>query len=95
MDPTLTKKYAAKIEDDALHMSQENRDRFMTLLPQLSALYREGATRRGVLIVADENGQTVYHINADPYEAYGMIHEALPLHDAMLRQDQPSNGLFN
>lgn len=95
MHPTLAKKYALAIEDDVANMTQENRDKLTALIPQISALYRGDATRRGVLIVADEVGQTVYHINADEFEAYGMIHEALPMHDRLLRRDQPTNGRLN
>jgi len=95
MHPTLAKKYARAIEDDVANMSQENRDKLTALIPQISQLYRSDSTRRGVLIVADDMGQTVFHINADEFEAYGMIHEALPMHDKLLRQDQPDTGLFN
>ena len=83
------------LEDDAKYMSMDKRDAFVAMLPMLSKLYRDDATVKGVLVLADEEGQTLVRINATEYEAHGLLHNALPFHDELMRAAQPDHGRMN
>lgn len=89
MNTELMDACVASLEEDAAAMSQDRRDAFVALLPLLSKLYRDDATMRAVLVMADEEGQTIVRINANEYEANGLLHNALPFHEELLKASVP------
>ena len=75
----------AELARDTEHMSEERQECFAAMLPTLSKLYRDDAHVKAVLIVCDSDSQTLIRINADEFEANGMLHAALPFHEELLK----------
>lgn len=95
MNPKLTAKYMAALTEDVKFMSEESQEAFAALLPVLSKLYRDDAQTKCVMLFANEDAQTLIRINADEFEAHGIIHNAVIFHDELLTADQPRNGRLN
>lgn len=74
-----------ELATDTQHMSEEQQGAFVAMLPLLSKLYRVDAKCRAVLIIATEDSQTLLRINADEYEAHGILYNAVPFHESLLR----------
>lgn len=95
MDPKLAAKFMAELTEDVKHMDEDAQTSFAALLPMLSKLYRRDSTVKGVLIFCDADSQTLIRINADEYEANGMLHTAMPLHEELLKANAPDYGRLN
>jgi hypothetical protein len=87
--------YMASLTEDVKFMSKESQEAFAALLPLLSKLYRDDAQTKCVMLFATEDSQTLIRINADEFEAHGIIHNAVVFHDELLTADQPRNGRLN
>jgi hypothetical protein len=85
----------ADLTEDVAHMDDDAQESFARLLPVLSKLYRRDAKAKGILLLSDDTQSAVFHINADEFEAYAMIVEAMPKHTALLMRDAPESGAFN
>lgn len=88
MNPQLIDACVQALEDDAKHMSEDKREAFVALLPLLSKIYRNDSKVRGVMVLADEEGQTIVRMNADEFEANGLLHSAIPFHEALMKADE-------
>jgi hypothetical protein len=95
MNPKLAAKFMAELTEDVKHMDEDAQTSFAALLPMLSKLYRRDSTVKGVLIFCDADSQTLIRINADEYEANGMLHTAMPLHEELLKANAPDQGRLN
>lgn len=87
--------YMAELTDDVAHMDEQAQEAFAALLPVMAKLYRDDAKAKAVLILTDEDSQTLVRINADEYEANGMMHNALPMHEELMKADVPNLGRMN
>lgn len=85
----------AALTEDVKHMSKLNQEHFVGMLTQLAKLYRDDATAKAVLLIANEEYSTAIHINADEFEAYGLVADAMPKHSALLMRDAPEGGAVN
>ena len=88
--PTHIAQCLAELAQDAEHMSPQSQEAFAALLPLLAKLYRDDARAMAVLIVSDEDKQTLIRINADEFEANGLLHGALPFHEELVRMNHGS-----
>lgn len=95
MNQKLLDECTRALEEDIKYMGEEQRSAFLTLLPLLSKLYRNDSKVRGVMVLADEEGQSIVRMNANEYEAHGLLHNAMPFHDELIRAAQPDHGRFN
>jgi hypothetical protein len=85
----------AALEEDAKHMDEDHREAFIALLPLLSKIYRDDAKVRGVMVLADEEGQTIVRMNANEFEAQGLLHSAIPFHDELMKAEAPDHRRMN
>lgn len=88
-------KYMAELTDDVEHMDEQAQEAFAALLPVMAKLYRNDAKVKAVLILTDDDSQTLVRINADEYEANGMMHNALPMHEELMKAHAPDHGRMN
>lgn len=95
MNTEILARCIAELEDDAQNMCAHNREQFIALLPLLSKLYRDDSDIRGVMVLADNEGQTLVRMNATEYEARGLLHGALPYHDELMKAAKPEQGMLN
>ena len=85
----------ASLSADVAHMSEQNQEHFVDMLTQLAKLYRDDAKAKGVLLLANDEYSTIIHINADEFEAYGLVADAMPKHCELLLRDAPERGELN
>jgi hypothetical protein len=95
MDKLLIEACVSALEDDAKHMSEDKRMAFIALLPMLSKIYRDDAKVRGVMVLCDEEGQTIVRMNANEFEAQGMLHGAIPFHEELMKAEAPDHRRMN
>ncbi len=95
MNPKLAAKCMAELTEDVKYMDESAQEAFAALLPMLAKLYRRDSQTKCVLLLTNESYSTIMHINADEFEAYGLIADAMPKHSALLMRDAPDAGFLN
>ena len=95
MNKQRTAKIMAELAEDVHHMDEQAQEAFAMLLPMMAKLYRNDSKTKCVLLFSDDTHNTIMHINADQFEAYGMIVEAMPQHSALLMRDAPNPERLN
>lgn len=85
LQATTVARCLAELAEDTEHMSEGRQEAFAAMLATLSKLYRDDSNYKAILILADDEGQTIVRINADEYEAHGLLHMAIPFHDELVK----------
>lgn len=79
------------LTQDVAHMCEDNQTAFAQMLVSLAKLYRDDATHKAVLVMSDGDMRTLLCMNADEYEAYGLLHDIVPFHNQLVTAQQPEN----
>lgn len=95
MNPKIIAQCMSALTEDVKHMSRESQEAFVALLPLMSKLYRDDSLTKCVILFSNEDAQTLIRVNADEYDAHGIIHNAVTFHTELLTADQPRDGRLN
>ena len=91
VDPEIAAAAVAAITKLSKHGTKQQKEHFTQVIAKLADCYRDDSTSHALLLISDDDNMYTMSINADPWEAAGLIQMCYDSMNLKVFQKTPDN----